>query len=406
MSLICHVMWFALTILLLLALGALHLWWSRRFREARAASESETARLKNRQVQALSEAQAQQAALFDSMAEGFLLLDARGRIQMSNRAFKELFAISAELPGRTVLEVVRLHELADLVARLVREDRVLGYELRHHGDTTRCIEVNAASIRDSSGGLLGTVLVFHDLTRVKRLEESSSDLVANVSHELRTPISMIKGYVETLLSGAKDDPAALTRFLGIIERHSNRLALLIDDLLVSSELESGRASLALEAVALRPIVDRVFEELEPRARARGVNLVNKVTDLVAHADGDRLRQVFVNLIDNAIKYGRQEGVVTVGGRALDDRLLQLCVSDDGPGLPPEALSRLFEPFYRLDKARSREHGGTGLGLSIVRDIIRRHGGEIWVESEASKGAAFFFTVPRHVAGQPVQTSLL
>jgi two-component system phosphate regulon sensor histidine kinase PhoR len=217
--------------------------------------------------------------------------------------------------------------------------------------------------------------------------------VANVSHELRTPLSLIKGYVETLLDGAQNNPEVAERFLKIIERNANRLDLLIQDLLTISALESGRMKLELSAVGLHALAEKVFTDLHSKADNKNMTLVNEMPEIITRGDLNRLDQVLTNLVDNAIKYGRAEGRVTVGGRNLDDGKLEIFVRDDGPGIPPEALDRVFERFYRVDKARSRDQGGTGLGLSIVKHIIHAHGGEVWAESELGKGATFFFTLP-------------
>ncbi len=386
-------MWPALTIILAVALVVLHFGWQRRSRRAERTFRAELDGLKRKQEQALSREHAQGTALFDSMVEGFLLLDTAGRVQMGNRAFNDLFGITGDVRGKTILEVLRRHELAEIVTRLTTQDRVLGHELRLGGGVGRCVEVNAAAIVGPAGERRGAILVFHDLTRLKLLEQTSSEFVANVSHELRTPLSMIKGYAETLLAGAKDDPEVATKFLRTIERHSDRLSLLIEDLLTSSELESGRAIMHFKPVPLRPLVEKVFEDFEARARARKVRLANQLPELIARADADRLQQVFANLVDNAIKYGRIEGVVTVGGRVLAEGQIEIRVEDDGPGLPPEAVDRVFERFYRVDKARSREQGGTGLGLSIVQDIVHAHGGKVWAESRPGHGSTFYFRLP-------------
>jgi two-component system phosphate regulon sensor histidine kinase PhoR len=256
------------------------------------------------------------------------------------------------------------------------------------------LQVNAAAIFNSAGEREGTILVFHDLTRLKQLERTREEFVANVSHELRTPLSLIKGYVETLLEGARNNPEVAERFLRIIERNAQRLDLLIQDLLTISALESGRVKLNVQPVELRPLADKVFTDLKARAEEKDVKLVNQLNDLVAAADAHRLEQVFANLVDNAIKYGRTQGSVTVGGQKTDAGKIEVFVQDDGPGIPPEALDRVFERFYRVDKARSREQGGTGLGLSIVKHIVQNHGGEVWANSEPGKGATFFFTLPQ------------
>jgi len=235
--------------------------------------------------------------------------------------------------------------------------------------------------------------VFHDLTRLKQLERTREEFVANVSHELRTPLSLIKGYVETLLDGARNNPEVAERFLKIIERNTHRLDLLIQDLLTISALESGRIKLNMQPVDLRAVADKVLGDLHAKAENKNVKLVNDLPPLATTADANRLDQVFANLVDNAIKYGRANGTVTVGGKKLDAGRLELFVRDDGPGIPAESLPRVFERFYRVDKARSRDQGGTGLGLSIVKHIVQAHGGEVRVESEPGKGATFCFTLP-------------
>jgi two-component system phosphate regulon sensor histidine kinase PhoR len=257
----------------------------------------------------------------------------------------------------------------------------------------RWLQINAAAITDGHGERRGTILVFHDLTRLKQLERTRQEFVANVSHELRTPLSLIKGYVETLLEGAKDNPEVAAKFLQTIQRNSERLQFLIEDLLTISELESGRIQMNLQKVALRPLADKILADLSARARIKQVTLANHLPDVNVRADADRLQQVFGNLVDNAIKYGRNQGTVAISGRPAENGLFEVCVQDDGPGIPAESLERVFERFYRVDKARSREQGGTGLGLSIVKHIVQSHGGKVWVKSEPGKGAAFFFTLP-------------
>ena len=341
--------------------------------------------------------QTQQEVIFDSMIEGLLLLDERGRIQLANRAFLGLFGLTTDPRGRTIIEALRLHELAALVTSLDTHKHVLGFELKLPGLTERWLQINAAAIFNGQGQRHGTVLVFHDLTRVKQLESARQEFVANVSHELRTPLSLIKGYAETLLGGAREDPEVATRFLQTIDRNAERLRLLIEDLLTISELESGRMKLNLQTAALSPLAAKILEDFKGRAAARNVTLVNSVPDLAVRADVNRLEQVLANLVDNAIKYGRAAGTVTVGGRAADRGQVEVCVQDDGPGIPPEALERLFERFYRVDKARSREQGGTGLGLAIVKHIVQSHGGRVWATSEPARGASFYFTLAQAVS---------
>ena len=200
----------------------------------------------------------------------------------------------------------RLHELADLVSRLAKEDTVLGYELTLPGLNPRCLEVNATSVLGQSSERQGAILVFHDLTRLKQLENTRQEFVANVSHELRTPLSLIKGFVETLQDGAKDDPVLASRFLQTIEKHADRLTYLIEDLLTISRLESGQIVMNMQPVELKAVAQRVLEDLRSRAEEKNVAIENAVADgLMARADADRLEQVLFNLVDNAIKYGRR-----------------------------------------------------------------------------------------------------
>ncbi|HQY05882.1 MAG TPA: ATP-binding protein, partial [Lacunisphaera sp.] len=329
-------------------------------------------------------------ALFDHMIEGLLVVAADGRIRLANRAAGTLFGFNSSVVGRPLLEVVRHHEIAAVVARLQHEREVLGHEFRLEGAALRILEVNAVALPESAGALL----VFHDLTKLRQLEMMRQDFVANVSHELRTPLSLIKGAAETLLDGGQIDSATREKFLGIIDRHASRLALLIEDLLLLSALDSGRIELHVQPTPLRATVQEVLEDLALAAQERCVALANEVpAALEARADGGRLRQVLSNLIDNAIKYGREQGRVQVGATALGAGWVQVFVRDDGPGIPAEARERVFERFFRLDKARARSQGGTGLGLAIVKNLVLAHGGEVRVESADGRGTTFYFKLP-------------
>ena len=385
-------------IVLLLAVVALAYaaWW---FREQLVREQmrqaDEFAELTARREAELA-AQAQRtAALFDRMVEGVIVAGADGRITLANRAAGALFDFAPPATGRTLLEATRHHEVAALLARLEREPEVLNHELRIDSVTeSRHLQVNALALRNASGAREGAILVLHDLTRLRRLEAVRQEFVANVSHELRTPLSLIKSAAETLLDGGKADPEVTTRFLSIIDKHASRLTLLIDDLLLLARLDSGRIELQLQPVALHGAAQEAIDDAALIARARRVTLENRVPEAVtAEADPARLRQVLANLIDNAIKYGAEGGRVVVGGRGLEGALVEITVRDDGPGIPAEAKARIFERFYRADKARSREQGGTGLGLAIVKNVVQAHGGDVRVESAPGKGSEFFITLP-------------
>jgi two-component system phosphate regulon sensor histidine kinase PhoR len=332
--------------------------------------------------------------MLDAMIEGLVVIDTERRIVLANRAAETMFGFSRMMAGGTLLEAIRNHEVATLARRAIAETAPIEQEVRLDRAEVRVIQLSAVALHDREGATTGAVLVFHDVTRLRQLESVRQDFVANVSHELRTPLSLIKSAVETLLDGGKNDPDVTSRFLQIVEKHANRLTLLIDDLLMLARLDAGRMELDLQSVPLRMLVQESLEDATLIARGKSVALRNQVPEeLVAEADPVRLRQVLANLIDNAIKYGRTQGKVGVNARRVGGGMIEVLVSDDGPGIPAEASPRIFERFYRVDKARSREQGGTGLGLAIVKNVVQAHGGDVRVESTLGEGATFFFTIP-------------
>ncbi|MER3423745.1 MAG: hypothetical protein C4293_11470 [Nitrospiraceae bacterium] len=247
------------------------------------------------------------------------------------------------------------------------------------------------------------MLVFHDITALRRLEKVRKDFVANVSHELRTPLTSIKGYVEALLDGAKDSPEEALRFLEIISKQSDRLNLILQDLLQLSQIESGEILFKREPIQLKAVVERTLALIKPMADKKGHSVTTMIPDDLPPALGDeeRLAQVFTNLLDNAVKYTPQQGSIHIEARSVpvhtSDRAdlakVELSVSDNGPGIPESDRPRVFERFYRVDKARSRELGGTGLGLAIVKHIVEGFGGQVWVEENRPSGSRFVVRLP-------------
>ncbi len=390
-------MWVAISIILFAGLIVLHLFWVRRLDAAQekiAQLRKELQTIKDQQADLTAQNKLHQFAILNSVIEGVLVLDAEGKIQTVNKSLEKMFRLDGDIRGQRLMEALGSHELVGVAERVAHEGQVREFEFTASGlQDRRFFEVNAAAIGGLKHERGGVVMVFHDFTRLKALENVRREFVANVSHELRTPLTLIKGYIETLLDGAKDDPNVATRFLQKIEKHTARLTFLIEDLLTLSQLEAGQTLMHQQTVFLEPIVDRVIEELQTPASEKQIALKNEIDPaLQAHVDGDRIQQVFYNLVDNAIKYGKQGGIVSV--RATPGIAeIELAVQDDGRGIPEDARQRVFERFYRVDRARSREAGGTGLGLAIVKHIVQAHGGKVWVESELEKGSTFHFTVP-------------
>ncbi len=333
-------------------------------------------------------------ATLSNMIEGVLVVDTGGRIRLANITVRRQFNLPETVVGRTVMEAFRNQSLQEIITQALANDQVNARELSFYGEEERVFDVNGACLRGREDVRTGVVVVFHDITRIKQLENVRKEFVANVSHELRTPLSIIKGYVETLLDEQPPDEETARQFLQTIEKHSLRLEALIDDLLSISELESQQARLELKPVSLPATVEAVVEELKQRAQERSMTVALELPGTIpaVRADAQRLHQVLFNLLDNAIKYTQTGGRVTVTAKEANGEV-EVCVRDNGTGIAPEHLPRIFERFYRADKGRSREMGGTGLGLSIVKHIVLAHGGRVWAESQLEKGSAFYFTVP-------------
>ncbi|HNT36848.1 MAG TPA: ATP-binding protein, partial [bacterium] len=269
-------------------------------------------------------------------------------------------------------------------------------EIAISGDTERTLLARGTLLQDASGRTVGAVVVFSDVTRLRRLENMRRDFVANVSHELRTPVTSIKGFVETLLDGAINDRDDAQRFLGIIARHADRLNAIIEDLLTLSRIEQEvrRAEIEREVCRLRPILASVIEVCSLRAAEKSIRTELSCEDtLECKMNAPLVEQAVINLVDNAIKYSPSEATVQIAAQQTNDACT-ISVEDSGCGIPQEHLPRLFERFYRVDKARSRNLGGTGLGLAIVKHIVQAHQGTVSVVSEMGKGSRFTIHIPK------------
>lgn len=335
-----------------------------------------------------------QSSLFDSMVEGVLVLNQALRVELTNKAFDTLFEVPQESRGKPLIELVRSHRLIEFATRIQREAAPGATELDLPGGKQMSLRVSGAVFNSANAQPFGIVLVFHDVTRLKQLENTRQEFVANVSHELRTPLSLIKGATETLMEGAKEDPASRDRFLQMILKHTDRLTFLIEDLLTISRLEADQALMNFQHMPVFPVAQRVVTDLAGKAAKKSITLRNEIPPAVeARMDGDRIQQVLFNLVDNAISYGTAGGWVRLSCDDAASAGLLISVEDNGPGIPVDARQRVFERFFRLDRARSREHGGTGLGLAIVKHIVQAHEGRVWVEGDPGKGARFCFTLP-------------
>ncbi len=333
--------------------------------------------------------------LLESMAEGVILIGPDGRIGVINAAGAELLGLRRDQAlGQRPLEVLRSFELGDLLARARRGEQAAG-EFAVEAPAYRMLEASAVTLKEG-GGAEGTLLVLRDVTQLRRLEAIRMEFVANVSHELRTPLTAIRGFVETLLDGALESPVEARRFLETVARHTERLGRLLDDLLDLSNIELGRTTLRLEPLALQEVIEHAVAGLEPGAMKKRLALSLEIPpDLPpVLADRDRLVQILVNLVDNAIKFTPESGKISVAARRASAAApLEVAVSDTGIGIPHKDLPRITERFYRVDKTRSRELGGTGLGLAIVKHLVQAHGGELRIESEVGRGTRVAFTLP-------------
>jgi two-component system phosphate regulon sensor histidine kinase PhoR len=344
-------------------------------------------------VERLGLESARREAILTSMVEGVLAVDQDLRITFYNASFARTVGLRAEIPERSPLvDVVRDPVLREILSRVVTTGETLKQRLQLPAAEGRAFEVQAAPLRVAGGR--GAIAILHDITDLERLERVRKDFVANVSHELRTPLTAIRGYTETLLEGALEDQENNRKFLEVIKTHSIRLNSIASDLLALSELESGKAAPEPARVSVGAAIEAALRTVEGEARGRGVKFIRgHVEEVTVLGERVHLEQALVNLLDNAVKFNRPDGEVRVEVARTKDNMVCVAIADNGIGIPSADLPRLFERFYRVDKARSREMGGTGLGLSIVKHIVVRMHGTVTVQSQLGRGSVFTILLP-------------
>src|SRR6266516_6162739 len=330
--------------------------------------------------------------IFSAMQDALLVIDSDRRVVLANEAFRKLFALPEISPGTPLLDNVRDATLDEVFGGAFGGGQPVRSELAVDDSQ---IELHAIATKNEAGEITGALVLFHEITELKKMDQVRRDFVANVSHELRTPLSILRGYIETLLDSPKTPREELTRILRVMERHSDRLDLLVEDLLTLAQLESGNPNLQMETVDLSSFLAEMVRDWEKKLTSKQLNVIVDVPTELSPicADRTRLQEALYNLLDNAVKYSREHGEIRLSARQRDGEI-ELAVSDDGIGIAKEDLPRIFERFYRADKARSPDKvRGTGLGLAIVKHIAQLHGGRVEAESEVGKGTTIRMLLP-------------
>lgn len=361
--------------------------------EALAASLNDSAGRLDRAIRTLTEERNLSSAILGSMVEGVAVVNSAERLLFANEGFAEILELDAPpQSGGSLVEVVRQTELLEAVRAVLKGAPRVEAEISTGTLRQRFFAATVASVKATENP--GAVIVLHDITDLRKLERVRRDFVANVSHEFKTPLTAIQGFAETLLAGAIDDPQNRIRFLQIILEHSRRLARLTDDLLELSKMDADRIDLEVDRLSVSQFVQSCLETTQRAAAEKNlhvsVNLHGALPDIAA--DRRRLAEVLQNLLDNAVQYTPSGGRIVVSASS-EGNEVTFTVSDTGIGIPQVDQPRIFERFYRVDVARSREVGGTGLGLSIAKHLVEAHRGRIWVESEVGQGSKFHFSVP-------------
>ncbi|MBN1922978.1 MAG: HAMP domain-containing protein [Anaerolineae bacterium] len=342
-------------------------------------------------LNALTTEQSRSSSILDHMADGVLVLDLDGVVQMLNPAAARILAVTPEAaPGSTFSALVRHHRLIELWLRCQRsqQEQQEAVEIDHGKGTFLQVIITPQQTPSAPGYLV----IVQDLTRIRRLETIRRDFISNVSHELRTPLASLSALVETLQDGALEDPTMAQRFLSHMERELAAMTQIVEELLELSRIESNRAPFFMQSTPIATLISVPVERMLPQASRAGLSLATELPDSLPPvlADAERIQQVLINLLHNAIKFTPAGGAITVSARGAADKVI-IAVRDTGVGIAEEELSRIFERFYKADRARSS--GGTGLGLAIAKHIIQAHRGQIWVESVEGRGSTFYFSLP-------------
>ncbi len=335
--------------------------------------------------------------IFAAMQDGLLVVDTRHRISLVNRSFRHLFGLGNSIVGHPILEIIREADLDRLIAETLRTGTPQGHELiisDSQSNSPRRMQLSAVAMKNEADTTTGAVVLFHDITQLKQADEIRRDFVANVSHELRTPLSILRGYIETLLDDPGTSRDELERILEVMKRHSNRLGVLVDDLLTLARLESANPNLQLSDVRLSELFAAIVHDWAKKFAEKklSVDIAIAANLPIIRADETRLQEILYNLLDNSLKYTQPGGKIRLQAQRSGEEIA-LSVSDTGLGISEADLPRVFERFYRADKARSRELGGTGLGLSIVKHIAQMHGGRVEAESKVGRGTTVRVLLP-------------
>jgi two-component system phosphate regulon sensor histidine kinase PhoR len=347
-------------------------------------------------IKKIIEQKNEQEAVLESMVEGVIAVDNNGKIINLNQAAAKLFHIdAANSIGKHVYEIISFKDLADLIKKTIKEKNPDEQELILNKNQTLYLQVHGSVLKNAQDNVIGAVVVLNNVTRLRRLEKVRRDFVANVSHEIRTPLTTIKGFAETLLDGASKDPKNVRGFLKIISKQSDRLNAIIEDLLILARLEQEdeRAQIEFNRISLKKVLKSAIKVCTPDANKKEIDIIlDTDNNLSPKINPYLLEQAIVNLVGNAVKFSSKKKEVIVKAKVKGNEI-EISVTDFGSGIPAKHLPRIFERFYRVDKARSREEGGTGLGLSIVKHITQVHGGRVKVDSELGKGSIFSLYIP-------------